>query len=377
MKKLPTLYSKNSNGSIQQWTAHIDGNKYRYEYGQVGGKLFTTEWTSVSGKNTGKKNETSGEEQAEKEARADWKKKMKLTYTDDITKVDSCTAYIEPILAKNYKDHSKKVDFSTTKWGVQTKFNGVCCVASVAGAYSRKGEKFVAVPHLVDCLAEFFKEEPNAVLHGELFNDDLREKLNELIHIVRQTKDITSDLLAESEKIVRFYIYDGYFPDSGLGEDAPYWKRKAKIDQIVKRFKKYCVEVVTKIVSTKTELDEIFLKAIERGDEGVILRYIDMEYIHDRSDKLLKYKPVDSDECIVKELKYGTAGMWTKCYKTATIVWKDKIFDATFKGSLPECTKINPKDFLDKQVTFLYNGINGKGTPNFARIDVKNCFRAD
>ena len=60
------------------------------------------------GMNIGKKNETSPEEQAISEATSKWEKKEKTGYTDNITAVDTCTAYVEPMLAKKYGD----VEFS-------------------------------------------------------------------------------------------------------------------------------------------------------------------------------------------------------------------------------------------------------------------------
>lgn len=32
---------------------------------------------------------------------------------------------------------------------------------------------------------------------------------------------------------------------------------------------------------------------------------------------------------------------------------------------------------IDRTVTFLYNGLTGLGTPNYARMDIKNCFKGD
>ena len=55
MEHLKTLYKKNVNGSIQQWTVYFDKDEYWTEYGQVGGKLITTVPVKALPKNIGKK----------------------------------------------------------------------------------------------------------------------------------------------------------------------------------------------------------------------------------------------------------------------------------------------------------------------------------
>ena len=74
---LPTLYSLNSNGSVQQWTISVKNNLITKEYGQVGGKIQTTSDFVKKGKNIGRSNETTPDDQALLEAKAQWEKKQK------------------------------------------------------------------------------------------------------------------------------------------------------------------------------------------------------------------------------------------------------------------------------------------------------------
>ena len=87
---------------------------------------------------------------------------------------------------------------------------------------------------------------------------------------------------------------------------------------------------------------------------------------------------MDDDECEIISLHEGT-GNWAGTVKTATVKWKDKIFDATFKGSweLGEERLINPTPWIGTKVTFIFNGLTGLGVPNYARIDPENCFGGD
>jgi hypothetical protein len=380
IKKYETLYSKDSTGKIRIWFQEQDGAKYRTVSGvKDSDNLVTSEWTIAESKNAGKKNATTGIEQATAEIKAKYKKQRKTGYTTIISDVDTACNYIEPILAKNYKDYDETVDFSKEEWGMQTKFNGICNITSINGCFSRKGEHFVMLKHIEKALVPFFKKFPDAVLHGEAFNDDYREQLNEIVKLCRKTVHITDDDYNQSEKLIKYYIYDGYCESAGVGENVPYSKRKEWIDKNVIGKYSNCIEVKTVIVKDKKHLDEFFGKRIERGDEGVILRKMNMKYSHKRDKNLLKYKPLDSDEMTIVDIKEGS-GNWNNKAKIITLKMKNgKIFDGTFKGSMKDaeiCLKEKNK-WIGKIVTVYYNGITGLGCPQYCQFDYNNCLRVD
>ena len=64
-----TLYGKDKSGSLKLWEVWVDDNKNIVKYGKLGGKI-QNKVTECFGKNIGKKNETSNEEQAVLEAEA-------------------------------------------------------------------------------------------------------------------------------------------------------------------------------------------------------------------------------------------------------------------------------------------------------------------
>ncbi len=79
------LFARTNTGAIQTWTIEVDVAKYRTHYGQLDSdKIQTTEWTVCEGKNTGKKNATSAEDQSVKEANATWKKKKESGYFEKL-----------------------------------------------------------------------------------------------------------------------------------------------------------------------------------------------------------------------------------------------------------------------------------------------------
>ena len=65
---MQTLVKRRSDGGIQEWSIEVQGNGFRVTAGKQGGKQRVNEWTYCKGKNQGKSNETTDEEQAEAEA---------------------------------------------------------------------------------------------------------------------------------------------------------------------------------------------------------------------------------------------------------------------------------------------------------------------
>lgn len=374
-KHYETLYSRDSLGNIRIWKMEQNGSKYRTIAGLQNGEQVTSEWTVAEGKNQGKKNETSSVEQATKEIEAKYKKQKKTGYFDDINSVDDMS-YIEPMLAKLYKDYSNKIDFSKGEYILQCKFNGMRCVATKSGLFTRKGEKYLSCPHIEKSLAPFFEKYPDAVLDGELFNNDLRQQLNEISKLIRRTVNISQDDLDRSEKLVRYYVYDGY--DFGISKDCCYKERKKWIDSNIVNSYKYVMSVKDFSINSESDLDKHYSSFIDDGHEGVMLRYSNMGYEHKRSKNLLKVKPEDSEEAIIVDIKEGT-GNWSGTGKIITLDWNGKIFDASFKGSYEEAAQFlkERKKWIGQNVEFLYNGLTGKGTPNFARVDGNNCLKLD
>ena len=378
----PTLYTQDSNGNVRVWWMEQNGNKYRTHSGVEGSdNIVTSDWSTAEPKNVGKANATTGEAQAKAEIEAKYKKQLKTGYHKSKKDADKGTAYVEPMLAQPLHKLTKQPDYSKGNWAIQCKFNGNRCVATKDGLFTRKGEKYVSVPHIENALKPFFKQYPNAVLDGELFNNDLRQQLNEISKLIRKSKHVEAADLAESEKKVRFYIYDGYnFTGKSdvLDEDASYRERKNWIDKVVIPLSKYFVEVQTTIVKSEADMLKAFQNLLEDQQEGGILRNLDGGYEHKRSKNLVKVKSEDDDEGIIVDITDGD-GNWKGAATNVTLKWKNKQFDAVFKGNYETRAKIlkEKKNWIGKEVTFLYMGLTGLGTPNYGRVDPDNCFKSD
>lgn len=373
--KYPELYCRDNLGNIRVWSMEQEDNKFRVIAGLKDGEKVISEWTETFAKNTGKKNATTASEQAQKEIEAKYKKQKKTGYFENIADIDTIQ-YVEPMLAKLYKDYADEISLDKGEWLLQCKLNGMRCIATKEGLFTRKGEKYVSVPHIEESLKSFFESHPNAVLDGELFNNDLRQKLNEISKLIRKTVHITKEDLDKSRQLVHYYIYDGY--GFGLDKEHPYHERKQWIDSNIVGQYTHVAKVQDFHIHSQEALDEHYQSFVDDGQEGAILRNKKMKYEHKRSKNLLKVKPEDDDEAEIVAITEGT-GNWSGTGKIISLNWNGKIFDATFKGTQEQGAEFlkNKNDWIGKKVTFLYNGLTGKGTPNFARVDINNCVKGD
>jgi len=370
------LYHLDSKSKVRVWWMEQEDGKYRTVSGILDGNLVTSEWKETEAKNIGKSNATDESEQAKAEIEARYIKQIKLKYSRDISEIGSAK-FTEPMLAKEYKDYQKKIDFVEEHWGLQIKLNGNRCVAKKIGLFSRKGERWLNCQHIEEQLKPFFEKYPDAVLDGEFYNFTLRQRLNELSKLVSKKKDITVEQRLKSKEIVEYHIYDYYNPES-YPASVPYqirfdWLKSTQVQTESVKILDYFP--ITSIES----LNEYYNKFLEDGEEGGILRKLNSPYeIGRRSKYLLKYKPVDTDECLILSIHEGS-GNWSGTAKTCTVQWKGMEFDATFKGSQIELKELlkNQDEWVGKTVTFMFNGLTGLNTPNFARIDIHNCFSAD
>ena len=191
--KLPTLYKKTATGAIQQWQIVMDGDKYRTISGQKDGKKIQNNWTTCKPKNVGKKNATTGEEQAIKEGIAKHDKKLESGYHLNVENVSKKKFY-EPMLAQDFKNKLRKqtvmnfLNGSATAPAIfsQPKLDGIRCIAMREGLFTRTGKPITAVPHIHEALEPFFEKYPNATLDGELYNHAYKDDFNKIIHLVRK-----------------------------------------------------------------------------------------------------------------------------------------------------------------------------------------------
>ena len=123
--KHPVLYHQAKGGDLRQWEVWTEGDEIFTRFGTVGGKLQVSAPKVAEPKNVGKKNATTGEEQAELEAQALWTYKVDRKYSETPEGAEEQLPL--PMLAHKYEG-SKKKKF-TWPAHVQPKLDGVRCLA--------------------------------------------------------------------------------------------------------------------------------------------------------------------------------------------------------------------------------------------------------
>lgn len=367
MKTYPIIYSKDSLGNIRVWYMEQDGDRYRTIAGMLEGEKVISAFTKAEGKNVGKSNETLGDEQAKSEIESKYKKQLKTGYFKKIEDVDN-QGLIEPMLAKKFTDRLDKVKYPVS---VDRKYNGMRCIVTKNGMFSRKGEKILSAPHIFNALQPIFKRFPNFVADGELYNHDYRMKLNEIMKLVRKTVNISLNDLVESKLKVEYFCYDGYNFEN-ITKESKFLDRRSGLMDLLVGIEKIVV-VEHKMARNEDEVWKIYKEYVDDQYEGAMVRE-NGPYLHKRSSSLMKVKPENSDDGIILEIFEGN-GNWSGSGKTMKIKWKDKIFDATLRGSYEDAVQFlkDKNKWIGRKVEFIYNDLTGLGTPNYARVDYSNC----
>ena len=385
--KLDTLYKKTTVGKTQTWTIEIVGDKYRTISGQSDGKKITNKWTICQPKNVGKKNATTGESQAIKQAEAKHKKKLESGYHYDVENIDKKRFY-EPMLAQDFKNKNREkevmgeIDESGVGAAVfsQPKLDGIRCIAMREGLFTRTGKEITAVPHIHEALEPLFEKYPNAVLDGELYNHDYKNDFNKIIHLVRK-QNLTQEHLDDSREMIQYWIYDAPV----IGKDNPFRKggcytekdlysdRTSVLDAQYANLgldeTDYLVIVETTEIHGREQLDRCYEDYMEAGYEGQMVR-IDGPYENKRSPKLLKRKEFMDRE--YKILGYeegeGNRAGTIKHFKFENEHGKG--FHSNVKGSFEYLADLldNADDLIGVEATVKFFNLTPDGVPRFPYV---------
>jgi ATP-dependent DNA ligase len=202
----------------------------------------------------------------------------------------------KPMLA--HKFSNSRVDWSQPVY-IQPKLDGVRCLFTKDGAYSRTGKKFMNLAHIELALISFFKQNPDVILDGELYNHKLKNDFEKIISLVRKQKPTTEDRL-EAQYLVEFHVYD-YF------DGVKYDSYKTRMQQLVTSdiysyqdsFGKSSIKYVPAYLVNNYEESRTYHHAfLAESYEGSIIR-LDGLYKHGRSYDLMKFKDFSDAEATI------------------------------------------------------------------------------
>ena len=321
MITLDGLYKRNANGSIESWFISVSDNKVTRNWGKIDGKIqqHTTESES---KNVGKSNETSPEQQALLDAQSEWNKQKDKGYKslkdlnilqlyNENNLIDLLNKYlpkentdalgnVKPMLAQSVKKDFSNITFPCF---IQPKLDGVRCLMIVdrnssneVTFLSRNGKEYTTLNHIAEEINQVQGDIiPNQfILDGEIYSHKIT--FQEIVSAVKKENENTHKL--------KFRCYD-------IVNNEKQINRFDSFNSIVNSINsKNIIAVETSLINTKEEAEIIFLKYIEQGYEGAMLRNLKGLYQSGfRTKDLLKYKEFDETEFEFIIWKLGERGV--------------------------------------------------------------------
>lgn len=366
--KLKTLYKKTSTGAIQFWDINYGhmGTYARIEtsYGQVGtDNPQVTEDVIESGKNIGKKNETTPFEQAQAEAWAKWEKQKKKGYVESVeaAQAEETDVLIEgginPMLAHKFADHAAKIEYPAY---LQPKLDGIRCIAILKNGkctlWTRTRKPITSMPHIIAAIEKGIPEGNDLILDGELYNHDYKANFEHIVSLVRQEEP------DPRHRDVQYHVYD-------IVNDRPFDERANKLMYMKARwFDGELVKVETPMVKDETEAVLYFETWRKEGYEGAMIRNARSLYENKRSYGLQKIKEFDDAEFEIIGLEEGRGRL---AGHVGAFVCRDaqgREFKAKMSGSTDKLAEYlrYPERSIGKLLTVKYQGLSGKnGVPRF------------
>lgn len=298
---LPTLSKITSTGATQTYRIWVEGTTIVTEYGQLGGKMQQSRDTIAVGKNLGKANATTPEQQALLEAEAQWTKKLKnrgyiqgLDATVGAVDTDFVAGGILPMLAHTYEKQGKKVVWPAF---VQPKLDGHRCIAVVkdgtATLWSRTRKPILSMPHIIKAL-ESAPIIGDITLDGELFvKGPAFEQLTSLIRPA---------YAKPGHEVVELHVYD-------VVTAQPFVNRLSILQDLGALIDHPLHIVETREAQNEEEAMEAYADFVADGYEGAMLRNASGVYESKRSYNLIKVKAMADSEWPIVDVVEGRGKM--------------------------------------------------------------------
>lgn len=374
-----TLYKREDSGKRREWTIVREGNKIKTLTGLEGGSIVESDWTVCQGKNFGKINATTDDEQAELELEAKVLKKREDGYseTGDAPTVVQGREWTKPTLALKWKEAKHRINFPCL---TSPKLDGIRCIVNKDGMWSRTGKPLYGAPHIRKQLQPLFDVEPDLILDGELYSHHLNDDFNRICSIIKKKKPTPADL-AESESMMEYWVFDikqgggvtandhyidRYHAYRALvlepvsGAHGVGWKQKFKSVKAVQQF----------TCNNEKEVEESCKRFIKDRFEGGMIRNMDAVYEEKRTHNLQKFKLFVDEEYLVVDIEEGVGNRSGMMGRIKLQTKDGNIFSANATGSHDFYTRllIEKQDVIGKYATVKYQNLTPEGVPRFGIV---------
>lgn len=373
------LYGVASSGKIKTWKAYSDFSlnsdghvTITVEWGYKDGALQTKLRTVKAGKNKGKSNETTIQQQAALQLEQLYKAQIDSNYVyQEQLETLKANPPKNAMLAHPYqkKMHTLPLDENgnfTEVVYIQPKLNGIRNESrrseKSVDFISRTNKPFTSFDHLVPSCLSILKE--GTSFDSELFHKDLPfEYIASMVNAEtdRVIYDENKNVIHTVDEI-QLYAYDlmGY-------DDLTFTERLAILQELAKQFPPSIVLVETLPVKSLAEVRAYHAKWKNEGYEGLMIRVGSGLYEYSkRSINLLKYKEMEQAEFRI--VKIYTAE--NDPNKVMFTLWSEEgqaTFDCALKGDKLENLKYlkDPEKYLECYLTVDYQVLSQCNMPLF------------
>ena len=203
---------------------------------------------------------------------------------------------IKAMLAHKYNED--KADYPAF---IQPKLDGVRCLFTAKGAFSRADNRFMNVEHIEQALKPFFAKNPTAVLDGELYNHELKDDFEKIISLVKKRKPTDEDRL-EAAELVQYHVYDvASMKIGGYATRLNYLN-----SDVFRGFTTWPImQVDTQVAHDFDDATRFHAKNLKLGYEGSIYRSWSGKYKGTRSWDLMKFKDFHDAEATIVGYEIG------------------------------------------------------------------------
>lgn len=353
---LAELYKTDSKGKTRHWRIWVEGNVIKTEHGVMGGILVEASKEIKVGKNIGKANETTPEEQALSEAMSTIQKKRDKNYGD---KPGHTEITVLPMLAHNFRKREKAIKYPCY---LQPKLDGIRCFAHLTAdgeirLISRSGKEFVQPFETLRAqIAQFIKGDE--IWDGELYTPNLTFE--------QITAACRKDTYRDTSELVEFHLFDIFANDTETFKS----RFNNRLIKIAMKLGDRVKPVETIMADSREEAMEYYARCMENGFEGIMFRNLDGVYkAGHRSKDLQKYKEFIDAEFVITGAKEGTGS------DAGTVVWEcrtgdrenTQYFDVRPRGTIAQRKEWwdNHKQYIGQQLTVRYQNLTEYGIPRF------------
>lgn len=296
---LPTLYKKDARGKTRIWTIEVLGQTITTKYGLEDGKLTEKEDYIEKGKNIGKVNETTPEEQAKLQAESAWDKQKLKGYRETPEEINkSIIAPMKPL------EFNKAKHRLTSPIYIQPKINGIRCLITRTGQrdyeFISNGNKdyFEVFKHcdiMMEALSNILPL--RYTIDGEFYHPDW--PLNKI-------RSATAKFHPDKTPKLEYWVFD--LPITSIYIGLPFSNRIKNLKELVSDRPQHpivlCPTLQIPTAQNLSETVKIMNKQfVEDGFEGVIIRDGNGTYRHgERTAVLQKYKEFKEEKFPISDI---------------------------------------------------------------------------